>query len=137
MTCVSDEEVLESLNPTLTAVNDDSVTPPRLQQLQKLNDRDLPAGDINGDLDEKTKSAPNERDEPSDGDHRTDVASSLNSSEVRVLRQRGDGFALKCDGGEACWRPMVTTHWPRLLKLFGFSVESRFVVYKTVACVMC
>ena len=136
VTCVSDDEVLKTLNPTLTAVKDDSVTPPHLQQqLQRLNNRDLPNGDINGDMDEKTKSAPDERDEPSDSDHRTDVASSLNNSEVRVLRQRGDGFALKCDGGEACWRPMVTTHWPRLLKLFGFTVASRFVI--KLACVTC
>lgn len=131
MTCISDEEVLKTLDPTMPPVPNDNMNPPHVQQqLERLNDRSLPTGGIDDDLamNEKTKSTANERGDPSGSDHRMDVTSSLNNSDVRVLRQRGDGFALKCDGGEACWRPMVTTHWPRLLKLFGFSVESRFVV---------
>ena len=111
----SGKELLKSLDPTLSAVAVDNVTPPHVQQpLPGLNDgKNKPRSKEKGDL--------------ARGDHWADVTFALNSSEVRVLRERGDGFAVKCDDGEACWRPMVTTHWPRLLRQFGFPVESRFV----------
>ena len=100
-----------------------------MQILQGLNERSLPTSDINGVpvLSEKSKPVASEKGDPNAGDHWTDITSSLNSSEVRIFRLRRDGFFLKCDNGEACWRPMVTTHWPRLLRQFGFSVVGRFV----------
>jgi hypothetical protein len=100
-----------------------------------LNDRGLPTSpndNLNNNDDNSDKSKPaNERgDSIANGnDHWSDsmAASALNSSDVRVVRVGRDGFGVKCDGGEACWRPMVTTHWPRLLRHFGYIVESRSV----------
>ena len=45
---------------------------------------------------------------------------------VLVTREAGDGFGVRCEGGEACWRPMLTTHWPQLLEHYGYHVESRW-----------
>ena len=45
---------------------------------------------------------------------------------VLVTREAGDGFGVRCEGGEACWRPMLTTHWPQLLEHYGYPMESRW-----------
>lgn len=54
------------------------------------------------------------------------LVSALNKSEVMVEARRSeDGFGVRCEGGEVCWRPMVTTHWPRLLNYTGYSTTGR------------
>ena len=137
----SDENILKSMDKTfqsLPTVTVDNLTPPHMQL---LNDRGLPTSpnnNVNEDIapiiSDKSKAAAtatNERGDPiaNSNEHWTDttVASALNSSDVRVVRLGRDGFGVKCDRGEACWRPMVTTHWPRLLRHFGYVVESRLV----------
>ena len=116
MSCL-DDELLNGLDPGLSAVAVDNQTPPHTQLLQSHDNGGLPTG----------RPAANERGDPTiaTNDPLTDVTSALNSSEVRVVRRRRDGFSIRCDKGVACWRPMVTTHWPRLLRQFGFSVDSR------------
>ena len=64
------------------------------------------------------------------GDHMdvywTKLLSALNENEVGVVhRSWEDGFAMTCEGGEMCWRPMVTTHWPRLLNYTGHATVGR------------
>ena len=129
---------------SLPSVAVDNVTPPHRKF---LNDRDLPTSPNNNLHDSNNDAAPvisdkskpaatatstNERGDPiaNGNDHWSDFmgASALNSSDVRIVRVGRDGFAVKCDRGEACWRPMVTTHWPRLLRHFGYVVESRSVM---------
>ena len=107
------------MDPVLPAVTIDNQTPPHLQLIQNRN---LPTSNI-----DETKGVVNERGDPTvaASDHFTDSASSLNNSEVRIVRLRRDGFGVRCDRGVACWRPMVTTHWPRLLRQFGYFVDSR------------
>ena len=119
VTFVSDDELLKGIDPALSPVAVDNQTPPHSQLLQN---KDIPIGNI-----DKTERVVNERGDPAvaASDLFTDSASSLNSSEVRIVRLRRDGFAAQCDGGVACWRPMVTTHWPRLLRQFGYFVDSR------------
>ena len=39
---------------------------------------------------------------------------------VEVYRGGGDGWRVKCEGGEVCWHAMVTTHWPKLLNHYGY-----------------
>ena len=60
------------------------------------------------------RSATNERGDPiaNGNEHWSDstAASALNSSDVRVVRVERDGFGMKCDGGEACWRPTYGHH---------------------------
>ncbi len=41
------------------------------------------------------------------------------------FRSDEDGFAVYCEDDSYCWRPMVTTHWPRLLKLYNVTLEKR------------
>jgi len=54
------------------------------------------------------------------------LVSELNETEMGVVsRRETDGFAQMCEGQELCWRPMVTTHWPRLLNYTGYSTEGR------------
>lgn len=43
-----------------------------------------------------------------------------------VYRRSIDGLAMEC-GGNFCWRPMVTDHWPKLLRHYGYPVKSRFI----------
>jgi hypothetical protein len=127
-----DEDLLKNTLQSLPPVAVDNVTPPHMKF---LNDRGLPTSpndNLNNNDDNSHKSKPaNERGDPiaNGNDHWSDsmAASALNSSDVRVVRVGRDGFGVKCDGGEACWRPMVTTHWPRLLRHFGYIVESRSV----------
>ena len=46
-----------------------------------------------------------------------------------VLRSNSDGLGLQCGGdGDLCWRAMVTHHWPKLLRHYGYSVKSRYVI---------
>ena len=125
-----DEELLKNTLRSLPSVATDNVTP---LHMKFLNDRGLPTSPNNNN-DDKSKpaaTATNERGDPitNGNDHWIDslAASALNSSDVRVVRMGRDGFGVKCDGGEACWRPMVTTHWPRLLRHFGYVIESRSV----------
>ena len=128
------DETLQSL----PAVAVDNVTPPHMKF---LNDRGLPTSPDNNHnsndapvISDKSKPAAiatNERGDPiaNSNEHLDSTATSaLNGSDVRVVRVGRDGFGVKCDDGEACWRPMVTTHWPRLLRYFGYIVESRSVV---------
>lgn len=119
---------------SIPAVAVDNVTP---LHMKFLNDRDLPTShdDDASIISAKSKPAAtvtNERGDPvaNGNEHWSDstTSSALNSSDVRVVRVGRDGFGIRCDGGEACWRPMVTTHWPRLLRHFGYIVESRSVV---------
>ena len=56
-----------------------------------------------------------------------ELLSSLNQSDVTISRRKENGFRVKCGLGEVCWRPLVTTHWPRLLNYSGVSVEGRYV----------
>ena len=43
-----------------------------------------------------------------------------------VIREAGqDGWGVVCEGGEVCWRAMVTTHWPKLLQHYGFPTKNR------------
>ena len=43
-----------------------------------------------------------------------------------VMREAGqDGWGVVCEGGEMCWRAMVTTHWPKLLDHYGFPTKNR------------
>ena len=35
-----------------------------------------------------------------------------------------DGFSVMCEE-DVCWRAMVTTHWPKLLRYYGYQTESR------------
>jgi len=127
---------MEQMLKSLPSVAVDNVTPPHMKF---LNDRGLPTSptnNLNSDdapvISDKSKlaaTATNERGDPiaNGNEHWSDstAVSALNSSDVRVVRVERDGFGMKCDGGEACWRPMVTTHWPRLLRHFGYIVESR------------
>ena len=53
------------------------------------------------------------------------VLSRLNQSSVVISRRKEDGFGVTCSNGEACWRPMVTTHWPHLLNHTGSNMEGR------------
>ena len=134
------DQTLQSL-PSVTV---DNLTPPHMKF---LDDRGLPTSpnnnlqDNNNDaapvIGDKSKSAAtatstNERGDPiaNGNDHWSDStgASALNSSDIRIVRVGRDGFGVKCDRGEACWRPMVTTHWPRLLRHFGYVMESRSVM---------
>ena len=131
---VSDKNLLKTMDQTLQSlptVAVDNQTPPHMQF---LNDRGLPTSsndNLNSDIGDSSKTAAtsaNDRGDPiaNGNEHWTDsMASTLNSSDVRIVRVERDGFGVKCDGGEACWRPMVTTHWPRLLRHFGYTVESR------------
>ena len=130
-----DEDLLKNTLQSLPSVATDNVTP---LHMKFLNDRGLPisSNDNNDDISDKSKptaTATNERGDPiaNGNDHWSDsiAASALNSSDVRVVRVGRDGFGVKCDGGEACWRPMVTTHWPRLLRHFGYVVKSRSVQF--------
>ena len=36
-----------------------------------------------------------------------------------------EGFGVMCEG-VMCWRAMVTTHWPKLLRYYGYQMESRY-----------
>ena len=99
----------------------DNVTPPHMKF---LNDRCLPTSpnnNLNSDdapvISDKSKlaaTATNKRGDPitNGNEHWSDstAVSAPNSSDVRVVRVERGGFGMKCDGGEACWRPMVTTH---------------------------
>ena len=54
------------------------------------------------------------------------LVAELNETEMGVVTRSGpDGFAQMCKGQELCWRPMVSTHWPRLLNYAGYSTEGR------------
>ena len=122
-----DEELLKN---TLQSVAVDNVTP---SHMKFLNDRGLPtSSDNDNDVPKINDKSTIERGDPvvNGNEHWGDstAASALNSSDVRVVRVGRDGFGVKCDGGEACWRPMVTTHWPRLLRHFGYITESRSVL---------
>lgn len=55
----------------------------------------------------------------------TELLSTLNQSSVSISRRREDGFGVKCENGEMCWRPMVTTHWPRLFSYAGIAMDGR------------
>ena len=55
----------------------------------------------------------------------TELVSALNQSNIIISRQSDDGFLVTCENGEVCWRPMVTTHWPHLLKSYGFHLDGR------------
>ena len=120
-----DEELLKNTLQSLPSVATDNVTP---LHMKFLNDRGLPTSpnNNNDDFSDKSKTTI-----ANGNDHWIDslAASALNSSDVRVVRVGRDGFGVKCDGGEACWRPMVTTHWPRLLRHFGYVIESRSAVF--------
>ena len=55
-----------------------------------------------------------------------DLVSALDAGEVMVeARKDEDGFGVRCEDGEVCWRPMVTTHWPRLLNYTGYGTAGR------------
>ena len=45
--------------------------------------------------------------------------------DIEVVRSGVEGWVVECEGGEVCWRPMVTTHWPKLLQHYGYSIEER------------
>ena len=49
----------------------------------------------------------------------------LDSTKVWITRINEDGFDVRCDAGEVCWRPMVTTHWPRLLEHYDYILAGR------------
>ncbi len=61
-----------------------------------------------------------------------DLQSALNQSSISISRRKENGFRLKCENGEVCWRPMVTTHWPRLLNHSGLTMEGRLVLARKV-----
>ena len=64
----------------------------------------------------------------SSGAYWEELVSALNHSDLTVgVRKGKDGFGVTCEGGEMCWRPMVTTHWPRLLNLTGYNTDGRLV----------
>ena len=135
------DQTLKSLPPVAV----DNVTPPHMKFLNdrglptspndNLNDADVP---IISDKSKPAATATNERGDPiaNGNEHWSDstAASALNGSNVRIVRVGRDGFGVKCDGGEACWRPMVTTHWPRLLRHFSYIVKNRsvFINYSIV-----
>ena len=62
------------------------------------------------------------------GVHWAEFLSRLNQSSISVSRRMEDGFQLKCGyNREVCWRPMVTTHWRRLLNYTGYSTDGKYV----------
>ena len=80
--------IVEVLKCKMSSITNDNMTLPHIQ-LGRLNDRGLPTGGIDAD----------EKGDPSSSDHRKPP---LGTTVMCVLRQRGDEFALKCDGGKAC-----------------------------------
>lgn len=48
---------------------------------------------------------------------------------TQVFHSGVDGFSVTCEGGELCWRPMVTTHWPKLLHHYGYDTENRWAAH--------
>ena len=63
--------------------------------------------------------------ETGEGVGNADLMSALNQSSVSISRRRENGFRVQCEDGEVCWRPMVTTHWPRLLSHAGVNMDGR------------
>ena len=52
----------------------------------------------------------------------------VSDEKIQIFRTAKDGFDVRCER-EMCWRPMVTTHWPRLLRHHGYNMEGRCVIY--------
>ncbi len=51
--------------------------------------------------------------------------SDVSDEKIQIFRTAKDGFDVRCER-EMCWRPMVTTHWPRLLQHYGNQTEGRY-----------
>ena len=60
------------------------------------------------------------------GTYWAELVSTLNQSSVVISRRKDNAFRLKCESGEVCWRPMVTTHWPRLFNYTGYNMDGRY-----------
>ncbi len=56
--------------------------------------------------------------------------SDLPDEKIQVFRTAKDGFDLQCEN-ELCWRPMVTTHWPRLFHYYDYDMEGRLATCAT------
>lgn len=51
--------------------------------------------------------------------------SGISGGQIEILPLVGvDGFGVVCEE-DVCWRAMVTTHWPKLLRNHGYEMESR------------
>ena len=51
--------------------------------------------------------------------------SGISGGRVEIIPSAGvDGFGVVCEE-DMCWRAMVTTHWPKLLRNHGYEMESR------------
>ncbi len=62
------------------------------------------------------------------GVHWAEFLSNLNQSSIRISHRMEDGYRVKCGyNREVCWRPMVTTHWPRLLNYTGYNMDGRCI----------
>ena len=51
--------------------------------------------------------------------------SGISGGQIEILPSVGvEGFGVVCED-DVCWRAMVTTHWPKLLRNHGYEMESR------------
>ena len=109
--------------PTSLPLNSPSPTLPSLSPSQHTQAESAPPGNHLPYEEQSPGNKPTSK--TGKWDMATDDIVKLMNVGVAERGAEPDGRGMVCEGGEVCWRAMVTTHWPRLLEHYGYRTENR------------